>query len=168
MKYFAKYFISIADAFRCRQNMYERRTERRPSMCVELHACLYACVRARWSVRRWRRAFPFRIAKVQRAIPRCAYFYIRAPVKLALARNTNNLSEKKKQRNTRGTHLRNDSTVSSPTSLPLFFVLVPFRESSFAESRKPDPTENFRKAVRCDFSFIKSNAGSNFSVIFLN
>lgn len=73
------------------------------------HVCMHVrvCVRARAtigrSVRRWRRAFPFRIAKVQRAIPRCAYFYIHTPVKLAPARSTNNSSEKK-QRNTRGMH----------------------------------------------------------------
>lgn len=84
-------------------------------------------------------------------------------MKLALARSTNNLPEKKNKETPAERILRNDSTVSFPTSLPLFFVLAPFRESSFAESRKPDLTENSRKAIRYDFPFIEQiiNAGSN-------
>lgn len=68
--------------------------------------CVRSFVRSRGAagrsvgVRRRRRAFPFRIVKVQRAIPQCAYFYIHS----WNSRSTNNSPVRPKKKNARGTH----------------------------------------------------------------
>lgn len=139
---------------------------------IRVSVCVRACALARSvgrSVRRWRRrAFPFRIAKVQRAIPRCAYFYVHTPVKLALARRTNNSSEKKKNRETLAERiLRNDSTVSSPARLPLSFVLALLTRELICRVAKTRSDRTFERSVRRDFpsvgQIINAKSAANFS-----
>lgn len=94
--------------------MYTRQAEWRPSVYVVASCTHVNCVRAYVrvhlrggrSVGRRRRAFPFRIAKVQRAIPQCAYFYIhsRRTCEVRIIRPTG-------QKKTLA-ECRNDSTVS--------------------------------------------------------
>lgn len=90
----------------------------------ELHTrklCVCACVRARAavgrsvSVRR-RRAFPFRITKVQRAIPQCAYFYIHSRG----TREVRIIRPAGRKKTLAERILRNDSTVSSSNASSSF------------------------------------------------
>ena len=105
--------------------------------CVRM--CMHVCAAGR-SVgrsafadrRRRRRAFPFRITKVQRAIPQCAYFYIHSheTCKVRIIRPS---GRKKRSRNA---YWRTTLPCPLQVRLPSSFVLALFWGNSFTDANR--------------------------------